>query len=51
VRTARLDVKAAQVRKDTAVDAARTDWLDYLPLLTAVFPAVLPRNPLRSPSR
>ena len=37
VGTARLDVKAAQVRKDTAVDSARTDWLDYLPLLTAVF--------------
>jgi outer membrane protein TolC len=37
VRTARLDVKAAQVRKDTAMDSARTDWLDYLPLLTAVF--------------
>ena len=37
VGTARLDVKAAQVRKDTAAESARTDWLDYLPLLTAVF--------------
>jgi outer membrane protein TolC len=37
VGTGRLDVKAAQVRKDTAAESARTDWLDYLPLLTAVF--------------
>lgn len=33
----RLDVKAAQARKDTAVASTRVDWMDYLPLLTAVF--------------
>lgn len=37
VGSARLDVKAAQVRKDTAQAATRTDWMDYLPLLNAVF--------------
>lgn len=37
VESARLDVRAAQVRKDTAVAATRTDWMDYLPLLSAVF--------------
>ena len=37
VESARLDVKAAQARKDTAVASARTDWMDYVPLLSAVF--------------
>lgn len=37
VASSRLDVKAAQARKDTAAAATRTDWLDYLPLLSAVF--------------
>jgi outer membrane protein len=37
VESARLDVKAAQVRKDTASSATRTDWMDYVPLLSAVF--------------
>ena len=35
--SARLDVKAAQVRKDTAQASARTAWMDYVPLLNAVF--------------
>lgn len=35
--TIRLDVKAAEVRKDTAAAATRVDWMDYLPLLNAVF--------------
>jgi outer membrane protein len=34
---ARLDVKAAQVRKASLASAASTDWMDYLPLLNAVF--------------
>lgn len=37
VAAARLDVKAAQSRQDTAAAASRTDWMDYLPLLNAVF--------------
>lgn len=37
METARLDVKAAQARKDTAQAATHTDWMDYLPLLTTVF--------------
>lgn len=34
---ARLDVKAAKVREEAARSAAQTDWLDYLPLVNAVF--------------
>ncbi len=37
VEGARLDVKAARVRKETTEVATRTDWMDYLPLLNAVF--------------
>ncbi len=37
VERARLDVKAARTRKETSEAATRTDWLDYLPLLNAVF--------------
>jgi len=33
----RLDVKAARVREDAARKSAQTDWLDYLPLVNAVF--------------
>lgn len=33
----RLDVRAARVRAEVATDATKVDWLDYLPLLTAVF--------------
>ena len=37
VERARLDVKAARTRKETSEAATRTDWMDYLPLLNAVF--------------
>ncbi len=33
----RLDVKAARVRHQTARDATQLDWMDYVPLLSAVF--------------
>jgi outer membrane protein TolC len=33
----RLDVKAAEVRKDAAVASTKVDWMDYLPLLNVVF--------------
>jgi outer membrane protein TolC len=33
----RLDVKAAEVRKDSALASTKVDWMDYLPLLNAVF--------------
>jgi outer membrane protein TolC len=33
----RQDVRAARVREASALASARTDWLDYLPLVTAVF--------------
>lgn len=33
----RLDVRAAKVRKETLEATTRTDWMDYLPLLNAVF--------------
>lgn len=45
VESARLDVKAAQVRKDTARASARTEWMDYLPLLSAVFQPFLQSPP------
>ncbi len=32
----RTDVKAAEVRKETAIDSTHADWADYLPLLTLV---------------
>lgn len=34
---ARLDVRAARLRKETSEVATRTDWMDYLPLFNAVF--------------
>lgn len=33
----RLDVRAARIRKETSDEVTRTDWLDYLPLATAIF--------------
>ena len=40
VERARLDVRAAKARSEAAVDATRTDWMDYLPLLNVVFQPV-----------
>jgi outer membrane protein TolC len=37
VDVARLDVQAAKVRNETAQAATSLDWMDYLPLLSAVF--------------
>ena len=48
---ARLDVRAAKVRAEAAVDATRVDWLDYVPLLTLVFQPSLQNPPtLTQPS-
>lgn len=40
VESARLDVRAAKIRSDAAVDATRVDWMDYVPLLNVVFQPV-----------
>ncbi|MBL8911539.1 MAG: TolC family protein [Archangium sp.] len=40
VESARLDVRAAKIRSETAVDATRVDWMDYVPLLNVVFQPV-----------
>lgn len=37
VESARLDVRAARLRSEAAVDATRVDWMDYVPLLNVVF--------------
>lgn len=37
VEGSRLDVLAAKERRETATSATRVDWMDYLPLLNAVF--------------
>lgn len=51
VEGARLDVKAAKARREAATAAARVDWLDYLPLLSAVFqPFVQAQQTLAQPN-
>ncbi len=44
----RLDVKAAEVRKDSAAASTRVDWMDYLPLLNVVFQPTVQDPPTRT---